>query len=304
MNASARSGLTPNQAGTAWPLARTCPFQIPGEYADLRKYEPIARAQVWDGSRTWLITRHEHVRSLLADSRVTIRPAALPRLSAADSDGEGFRSLLTMDPPEHNTLRRMFIPEFSTRRVRAMRPGIERLVDDLIDKLLAGPAPADLVAELALPMSTLVICALLGVPYEDREFFQERSEIATRVGGDSESLTALLELRDYLDKLVTAKTKSPGDDLLSGIIVNRLIPGEIQHNEVVDNAVLLLAAGHETSASMAALGILTLLQHPETLAEVRADEGLLPQTIDELLRYLSIADGMRRAATADIELAE
>ncbi|AZQ70580.1 cytochrome P450 [Streptomyces luteoverticillatus] len=302
MNASARSGLTPNQAGTAWPLARTCPFQIPGEYADLRKYEPIARAQVWDGSRTWLITRHEHVRSLLADSRVTIRPAALPRLSAADSDGEGFRSLLTMDPPEHNTLRRMFIPEFSTRRVRAMRPGIERLVDDLIDKLLAGPAPADLVAELALPMSTLVICALLGVPYEDREFFQERSEIATRVGGDSESLTALLELRDYLDKLVTAKTKSPGDDLLSGIIVNRLIPGEIQHNEVVDNAVLLLAAGHETSASMAALGILTLLQHPETLAEVRADEGLLPQTIDELLRYLSIADGMRRAATADIEL--
>ncbi|MEU7488470.1 cytochrome P450 [Streptomyces sp. NPDC042319] len=242
------------------------------------------------------------MRALLADSRVTINPAALPRLSPTDSDGEGFRSLLTMDPPEHNTLRRMLISEFSVRRVRTMRPGVERLVDDLIDKLLAGPAPADLVAELTLPMSTLVICALLGVPYEDREFFQERSETATRMAGDGESLTALLELRDYLDKLVTAKTKTPGDDLLSGLIVNRLIPGEIQHNEVVDNAVLLLAAGHETSASMAALGILTLLQHPDTLAEVRADEDLLPQTIDELLRYLSIADGMRRAATADIEL--
>lgn len=302
MSTSASSGIASDQVGIAWPLTRTCPFDTPPEYAKLRDFEPISRAQVWDGSRTWLITKHEHVRALLADTRITINPAALPRLSPTDSDGEGFRSLLTMDPPEHNTLRRMLISEFSVHRVRSMRPSVEQLVDDLIDKLVAGPAAADLVAELALPMSTLVICALLGVPYEDREFFQDRSEIATRLTGDAESLTALLELRDYLDKLVTLKTKTPGDDLLSGLIVNRLTTGEIQHTEVVDNAVLLLAAGHETSASMAALGVLTLLQHPDIMAEVRTDEALLPQTIDELLRYLSIADGMRRAATADIEL--
>ncbi len=283
-------------------MARTCPYRLPEKYAELRATEPIAPADVWGGTTTWLITKHEHIRALLADPRVTIDPAKLPRLSPADGDGGGFRSLLTIDPPEHNTLRRMFIPEFTVRRVREMRPEIERMVNGLIDKILDREPPVDLVAELALPMSTLVICQLLGVPYEDREFFQERSELATRVAGDESSLAALLELRDYLDRLVTAKTANPTDDLLGALVASRVRTGELPHNEAVDNAVLLLAAGHETSASMAALGILTLLRNPDALAELRADRSLLPQAVDELLRFHSIADGLRRAATEDIEL--
>jgi cytochrome P450 len=292
---------SPEAAGM-WPFARTCPFDLPSQYAELRGSEPISRAQVWDGSRTWLITKHEHVRALLADPRVTVDPAKLPKLSASDSDGEGFRSLLTMDPPDHNVLRRMLISEFSVRRVREMRPGVERTVHGLLNGILEQQGPVDLVAELALPMSTLVICQLLGVPYEDREFFQERSEQATRVGGSEASLAALLELRDYLDRLVTAKIENPRDDLLSRLIADRLQTGEMRHAELVDNAVLLLAAGHETSASMLALSILTLLQHPEAVEELRGNSALLPQAIDELLRIHSIADGLRRAVTADIEL--
>ncbi|MDT0614637.1 cytochrome P450 [Streptomyces lancefieldiae] len=242
------------------------------------------------------------MRALLADPRVTIEPAKLPKLSASDGDGGGFRSLLTMDPPDHSVLRRMLISEFSVRRVREMRPGIEHTVHGLLDGILKQRGPVDLVAELALPMSTLVICQLLGVPYEDHEFFQERSEQATRVGGNEESLAALLELRDYLDRLVTTKTGTPGDDLLGRLIADRLHTGEMRHSEIVDNAVLLLAAGHETSAGMVALSILTLLQHPDTLAELRADGTLLPQAVDELLRFHSIADGLRRAVTEDIEL--
>lgn len=292
----------PPALGVVWPLARTCPFSPPAQYAEKRKTEPISRAQVWDGSRTWLITKHEHARALLADPRVTVDPVKLPKLSASDGDGGGFRSLLTMDPPDHNVLRRMLISEFSVRRVREMRPGIESTVHGLLDGILAQRGPVDLVAELALPMSTLVICQLLGVPYEDHEFFQERSELATRVGGSEESLVALLELRDYLDRLVTTKIKTPGDDLLSRLIADRLHTGEIQHAEIADNAVLLLAAGHETSANMVALSILTLLQHPDAVAELRDDSTLLSQTVDELLRFHSIADGLRRAVTADIEL--
>lgn len=292
----------PAEAGVAWPVARTCPFTLPDQYAEKRKSEPICRAQVWDDSRTWLITKHEHARALLADPRVTVDPAKLPRLSPSDGDGGGFRSLLTMDPPDHNALRRMLISEFSVHRVREMRPGIERTVHGLLDGILEQRGPVDLVAELALPMSTLVICQLLGVPYEDREFFQERSEQATRVGGSQESLTALLELRDYLDRLVTAKIETPGDDLLCRLIASRLHTGEMRHAEIVDNAVLLLAAGHETSAAMVALGILTLLRHPGALAELRGDGTLMPRTVDELLRFHSIADGLRRAVTEDIEL--
>ncbi|MFI5641973.1 cytochrome P450 [Streptomyces goshikiensis] len=292
----------PTEPGVAWPVARTCPFTLPDQYAEKRKDEPICRAQVWDGSRTWLITKHEHVRALLADPRITIDPAKLPKLSASDGDGGGFRSLLTMDPPDHSVLRRMLIPEFSVRRVREMRPGVERTVHRLLDRILEQRGPVDLVAELALPMSTLVICQLLGVPYEDHEFFQERSEQATRVGGNEESLAALLELRDYLDRLVTAKIEAPGDDLLCRLIADRLHTGEMRHAEIVDNAVLLLAAGHETSASMVALSILTLLQHPDATTELRGDSTLLPQAVDELLRFHSIADGLRRAVTEDIEL--
>ncbi|MER6912311.1 cytochrome P450 [Streptomyces sp. NPDC000594] len=302
---TARAADAEAQRETSWPMARTCPFQPPGRYAELRATTPIAPARVWDGSRTWLITRQEHLRALLADPRVRIDPAGLPRLSPADGSVPVTRSLLTLDAPDHGTLRRVFIPEFTVRRARAMRPGIERIVDGLLDRFVTLDRPADLVAELALPMSTLVICELLGVPYEDHEFFQSRSERATRLMGDDESVTALLELRDYLDRLITAKARQPASSdggVLDTLVTGRLRTGELTHADVLDNAVLLLAAGHETSAAMTALSVLTLLQHPAARRELSEDPGLLPGAVEELLRYLNVADGLRRSAAADIEL--
>ncbi|MFG2142413.1 cytochrome P450 [Streptomyces sp. NPDC048650] len=300
----ARAADAEAQQETSWPMARTCPFQPPGRYAELRATTPIASARVWDTSQTWLITRQEHMRALLADPRVRIDPAKLPRLSPADGEAEATRSLLTLDAPDHGTLRRVFIPEFTVRRVRAMRPGIERIVDGLLDRFETLERPADLVAELALPMSTLVICELLGVPYEDHEFFQSRSERATRLMGDEESITALLELRDYLDQLITtmARAETPAGGVLGALASQRLRTGELTHADVLDNAVLLLAAGHETSAAMTALSVLTLLQHPQAWQELSADPDLLPNAVEELLRYLTVADGLRRSAAADIEL--
>ncbi|WP_381558011.1 cytochrome P450 [Streptomyces eurythermus] len=301
---TARAADAEAQAEVSWPMARTCPFQPPARYAELRATTPVAPARVWDGSRTWLITKHEHMRALLADSRVRIDPARLPRLSPADGAAEATRSLLTLDAPDHGTLRRVFIPEFTVRRVRAMRPGIERIVDGLLDRFDTLERPADLVAELALPMSTLVICELLGVPYEDHAFFQSRSERATRLMGDDASVTALLELRDYLDRLITAKAEAatPDGGVIGTLATQGLRTGELTHADVLDNAVLLLAAGHETSAAMTALSVLTLLQHPDAWRELGEDPALLPNAVEELLRYLTVADGLRRSAAADIEL--
>jgi 20-oxo-5-O-mycaminosyltylactone 23-monooxygenase/pentalenic acid synthase len=185
-----------------------------------------------------------------------------------------------------------------------MRPGIERIVDGLLDRFDTLERPTDLVAELALPMSTLVICELLGVPYEDHEFFQSRSERATRLMGDDESVTALLELRDYLDRLITekARAQTSDDGVIGTLVAQGLRTGELTHADVLDNAVLLLAAGHETSAAMTALSVLTLLQHPQAWRELSADPGLLPGAVEELLRYLTVADGLRRSAAEDIEL--
>ncbi|MEU5291537.1 cytochrome P450 [Streptomyces umbrinus] len=300
---TARAAGAEAQQGVSWPMARTCPFQPPGRYAELRATTPIAPARVWDGSRTWLITKREHMRALLADSRVRIDPARVPRLSPADGEAEATRSLLTLDAPDHGTLRRVFIPEFTVRSVRAMRPGIERIVDGLLDRFDGLDRPADLVAELALPMSTLVICELLGVPYEDHEFFQSRSERATRLMGDEDSVTALLELRDYLDGLIATKARvTTSDGGVLGTLAQGLRAGELTHADVLDNAVLLLAAGHETSAAMTSLSVLTLLQHPQAWQELSADPDLLPNAVEELLRYLTVADGLRRSAAADIVL--
>ncbi|GAA1295027.1 cytochrome P450 [Saccharothrix xinjiangensis] len=289
--------------GSHWPIPRTCPLSLPDEYADLRRSAPLVPAKVWGGTRTWLVTRHEQARALLADPRVSVDPARLPRLSEGEGDGSGggFLSMLMMDPPGHTAIRRMFISEFSVRRIREMRAGIERTVMELLDRLVTLTPPVDLVRELALPMSTQVICQLLGVPYEDREFFHERSEKASKPH-DEGALEALLELVGYLDGLIAAKTSAPDDGLLGTVIRQRLHTGELSHRQLVDNSVLLLAAGHETSANMVGLGALTLLRHPDALATLRARPELMPDAVDELLRLHTIADGLRRVATEDIEV--
>nr|Q83WF5.3 RecName: Full=Mycinamicin VIII C21 methyl hydroxylase; AltName: Full=Cytochrome P450 MycCI; AltName: Full=Mycinamicin biosynthesis protein CI [Micromonospora griseorubida] len=286
-----------------WPMDRTCAWALPEQYAEFRQRATLVPAKVWDGSPTWLVSRYEHVRALLVDPRVTVDPTRQPRLSEADGDGDGFRSMLMLDPPEHTRLRRMFISAFSVRQVETMRPEIEKIVDGILDRLLALEPPVDILTHLALPMSTQVICHLLGVPYEDREFFQERSELASRPN-DDRSMPALIELVEYLDGLVRTKTAHPDTGLLGTAVTERLLKGEITHQELVNNAVLLLAAGHETSANQVTLSVLTLLRHPETAAELREQPELMPNAVDELLRYHSIADGLRRAATADIVLGD
>nr|Q9ZHQ1.2 RecName: Full=20-oxo-5-O-mycaminosyltylactone 23-monooxygenase; AltName: Full=Cytochrome P-450 monooxygenase TylH1 [Streptomyces fradiae] len=302
---AARANDTDEAAGRrsiAWPVARTCPFSPPEQYAALRAEEPIARAELWDGAPVWLISRQDHVRALLADPRVSIHPAKLPRLSPSDGEAEASRSLLTLDPPDHGALRGHFIPEFGLRRVRELRPSVEQIVTGLLDDLTARGDEADLLADFALPMATQVICRLLDIPYEDRDYFQERTEQATRPAAGEEALEALLELRDYLDRLISGKTGRESGDGMLGSMVAQARGGGLSHADVLDNAVLLLAAGHETTASMVTMSVLVLLQHPTAWRELTVNPGLLPGAVDELLRYLSIADGLRRSATADIEI--
>lgn len=296
------TGEAGSRSGIVWPITRTCPFNPPEQYTALRSEEPIARAELWDGAPVWLISRQEHVRALLADPRVSIRPAKLPRLSPSDGEAEASRSLLTLDPPDHGVLRGNFIPQFGLRRVRSLRPSVERIVNDLLVGLTGRGDEADLLADFALPMATQVICRLLDIPYEDRDFFQERTERATRPAAGDEALEALLELRDYLDRLIATKTDQDSDDGMLGTMVAKARGGGLSHADVLDNAVLLLAAGHETTASMVTMSVLVLLQHPSAWQELAAHRDLLPGAVDELLRYLSIADGLRRSATADIEI--
>jgi cytochrome P450 len=289
---------------TALPVARAHPFHPPQEYARLREGAPT-RVRLPDGSVHWLVCRHSDVRAVLADSRFSADDTdpGFPRLFPLPPI-PGMLSFLRQDDPGHGRLRRMLTGEFTVRRINAMRPGIRRTVDELLDAMAAGGAPADLVARFALPLPSLVICQLLGVPYADHDFFQARSAAALslRIGAD-EAAAAMHEIADYLGRLVADKERAPTDDLLGRVIAARVANGELAHDELVSMARLLLIAGHETTANMISLGTLLLLRHPSQLAALRADPGLIRPAVEELLRHLTIVQlGTARVAREPVKV--
>jgi hypothetical protein len=188
-----------------------------------------------------------------------------------------------------------------------MRPRVQEIVDEQLDRMLAGPNPADLVAGLALPVPSLVICELLGVPYADHDFFQETSTaILHQEITPEQRSAAAAALFDYLDTLIEARLTNPADDMLSGL-AGRIRAGELTRQEATEIGVVMLLAGHETTANMISLGTLALLEHPDQLALLRANldnPTLVASAVEELLRYLTIVHGgRRRAALEDITVA-
>jgi cytochrome P450 len=293
-----------------FPLRRACPFDPPAQYATLRAEQPVTRVRVPDGQLAWLVTRYEDVRRLLTDPRVSADRGHpnLPLTEPVTPQGRQAiaavaRSLIGLDPPEHGKRRRMLVTEFTVRRIQRLRPRIQQIVDGRIDELLAGPRPADLVSVLALPVTSMVICELLGVPYTEREYFQHRVTVQVRRDvAPEQRRQAGAELRGFIDRLVTVKEAAPGDDLLGRLIVRRRSIPELDHELLVGLAMLLLIAGFESTANMISLGVASLLQHPEQLATLAAEPAAVSAATEELLRYLSIVDTMPRVATADIEV--
>ncbi|MCK7624778.1 cytochrome P450 [Streptomyces sp. RS10V-4] len=290
----------------SFPQDRSCPYHPPTSYAPLRASGPLSHVALYDGRTIWAVTGHAEARALLIDQRLSSdrQNPAFPIPQARFEVARRLRTpLLGVDDPEHNTQRRMLIPSFSLKRTAALRPEIQRIVDELLDRMLAQGPPAELVTAFALPVPSMVICSLLGVPYADHEFFEERSRRILRGPTAEESEEARLALDEYLADLIARKEKDPGEGLLDELIAERLATGALEREELVRLAMILLVAGHETTANMISLGTFTLLEHPDQLAQLRADESLMPTAVEELLRFLSIADGMLRVATDDIEIA-
>ena len=262
------------------------------------------------GMKVYLITRHDDVKAMLSDYEHFsngrppgfVLPGA-PEMSDDEQASARAGNLLGLDPPEHQRLRRMLTPEFNFRRIKRMEPRITQIVDEHLDAMETGGAPADLVSSFALPIPSLVICELLGVPYEDRADFQDRS-------GRQLDLTLpipeRMELaragREYMLSLVARARSHPGEDIL-GMLV-REHGDELTDDELVGIAGLLLLAGHETTSNMLGLGTLALLRHPDQLAAVRDEPDAVGPAVEELLRWLSIVQtSIPRITTTDVEVA-
>lgn len=300
---------TPRSPLTTLPRQRRDPLEPPPEYTRLRAEDPISPLAFPEGRPGWLVTRYDDVRAVLADPRFSSRRsiAANPLRPVPEEIRPYLEpepgQFISLDPPEHTRYRRLLTGQFTVRRMRSLEPRIGEIVAEHIAEMLAAGPPADLVARFALPVPSLVICELLGVPYADRQRFQRMSRKLLSLATEGpELLRNREELRGYMSELIAAKRAHPVDDLLSGLAQHT---GEdaLDDEELLNIGLLLLVAGHETTANMLALGTLCLLRHPAQLERLRGDPSLLDGAVEELLRYLTIVQfGLIRVATEEVRL--
>ncbi|MGW4799448.1 cytochrome P450 [Nonomuraea sp. NPDC004297] len=289
----------------ALPIIRDHPFDPPAALTRMAAEGPLHPLAFPDGHAGWLVTDLATAKAVLSDTRFSARqelrhmpyPHPLGQESATPAVPGWF---IRMDPPLHTRYRRLLTGQFTVRRINRLIPRIEEIAEDALNKLERAGSPADLVEHFALPIPSLVICELLGIPYEDRERFQRTTGTALRLDADKDDvIAALMDLNEFFVQLVAAKRADPGDDLLGGLITSE----ELTDDELRAIGMLLLVAGHETTANMIALGTWTLLRHPEQLEALRADPALIGNAVEELLRYLSIIQfGAQRAALEDVTL--
>jgi cytochrome P450 len=262
------------------------------------------------GMTVYLVTRHDDIKEVLSDHErfSNARPPGFvvpgaPTVSEEELASARAGNLLGLDPPEHQRLRRMLTPEFTIRRMKRLEPRIAEIVDQQLDAMESAGPPADLVSSFALTIPSLVICELLGVPYDDRDDFQRRSagqlDLSIPI---PERLDLQRQGRAYMQSLVERSRRHPGDDIL-GMLV-REHGAELTDDELIGIASLLLLAGHETTSNMLGLGTLALLRHPDQMAAVRDEPDAVGRAVEELLRWLSIVhSAIPRITTTEVEIA-
>ncbi|WP_420718546.1 cytochrome P450 [Streptomyces sp. H51] len=283
------------------PTLRERPFDPPRV---LSAEGPICRMTFPDGYEGWLVTGYRQGREILSDKRFSSAAAhkhlAFPSDRAQDLGAEIPGLFEHMDPPEHTRFRRLLAGQFTLRRMRALAPRIEEITAQHADAMLRKGPPADLVADYSVPVSSQVICELLGVPGGDRQRFEAGSEKLLRLDIDpQEAQAALMDLVELTGELLMRKQAEPTDDVLSVLVTGE----DITLPEAIGATLLLLVAGHETTANMLSLGTYALLSNPGQMDLLRADESLVEGAVEELLRYLTVVHvGVQRSPTEDVEI--
>lgn len=275
-------------------------FDPVAELARIRTEQPVFPMQIPGGQTVWLATRYEDVRAVLGDTgRFSNDFGNVIGMGATQDDpgGLGFR-----DPPEHTRLRRYLTPEFTMRRLRRLEPRIEAIVEEHLDAMERKGSPVDLVEMFALPIPSLVVCELLGVPYGERsDFLRLSTDRFDFSAGPEASLDAVNESMAFLTELAVRERKNPGEGLLGQLVRDH--GDEISDKELAGFADGLLTGGHDTSTSMLALGTLWLLENPDELAKVREGGEHVSKVVEELLRYMTVVQvAFPRFAREDLEL--
>ncbi|MFI5563105.1 cytochrome P450 [Amycolatopsis japonica] len=289
-----------------YPAAKDDPATPMG--AIYAEYPPMSRVVFPSGCEGWLVTRYEDVRLIFSDTRFSrnlLAPGA-PCLIEPGDFSTGEHSILNMDPPDHTRLRKLTAQAFTVRRIAGLRPRIQQIADTLLRAMVEHGPPVDLVEMFAFPLPTAVMCEILGVPYEGRERFRQWSRVIVTpmAYSPAEVAQARRDGADDMAALVAVKRETPGEDLLSVLVHARDEDGDrLTEAELIDLATQLLLAGHETTVSLIATGIVLLAGHPDQLAALRSDPSLTEGAVEEIMRFDGPADAsLLRVALEDVEL--
>lgn len=266
--------------------------------------EPVSKLEFPFGISAWLVTAYDEVRAVIGNTKTfsndysnVVASTGGQAKAEQDPGGLGFS-----DPPKHTRLRKALTPEFTMRRLSRLIPRIQEIVEQQLDVMTVGGSPVDLVETFAMPIPSLVICELLDVPYPDRADFQRLSGSRFDIfGGAGTGLDAISESLEYMGELVATQRRQPGDGLLGMLI--REHGDQISDQELAGLADGLLIGGHETTASMLALGAILLLQSPDIADSIRTDDSAVTPAVEEMLRYLTVVQlAFPRFAKQDMEL--
>jgi cytochrome P450 len=275
-------------------------------YSDLL-HRPMEQALLPSGQLTWIVTRYDEVRFVLSDerfSRYLLYPGA-PYMVQPGDFSTGDHDMLSFDPPDHTRLRRLASKAFTARRIEALRPRVEEIASELLDVMALLVPPVDVVEHFAFPLPTIVICELLGIPYDQRERFKAWSTtiVAPTVHTPAAVAAARADCGDHLRELVAAKRASPSDDLLTGFIQARDDSDRLSEDELIGLAAQLLLAGHETTVSLLATAVVLFDRFPSQLKALQADPSLAASAVEEIMRYDGPAGTtLLRVATSDVEV--
>ncbi|GAA1180801.1 cytochrome P450 [Streptomyces hebeiensis] len=292
----------------AFTLARpaSAPLDPPPLYTELRTSAPLTRVSLREGQLSpWLVTRWEDARAVLGNPAFSSDPSLPGAPNFVEGTRQGPRGFFqSHDDPVHAIMRRTLTREFMIKRIDALRPAILRMTDELLSAMAELEGPVDFVEHFALPLPSLVICELLGVPYEDHDFFQTHSKFFVDLTATAEQRDKAREaLAGYLLDLLKVKRATPGDDVVTRL-AEQVDAGDITEQDAATLSAFLLFAGHETTANMIALSTITLLQHSEQIPRLM-DETQVAVAVEELLRHISIVHGgLRRTATQDIQVGD
>ncbi|EEQ90016.2 cytochrome P450 55A3 [Blastomyces dermatitidis ER-3] len=304
-----RSNMSTEATPPKFPFSRPSGAIPPLEYAKLRATNPISRVTLWDNSQPWLVVKYKDICSVLTDQRLSKERtrAGFPEMNAGGKEAAKNRpTFVDMDPPDHGRQRSMVASLFTREHAETIRPHIQATADTLLDEMIKKGCekPVDLVPNFALPLPSYIIYGMLGVPKEDLEYLTQCN--AVRSNGSSTAAAASnanKELLDYIGNLTDKRLENPGQDMISKLVVEQLKPGHIDRLDAIQIAFLMLVAGNATLVNMISLGVVTLLQHPEQLADLKANPSLAPKFVEELCRFhTASAMATRRVAKEDIML--